>query len=521
MAPKDRKKAKRKSAKAKASRAASRNGGGRRELPAGPSDELLAMDQAIALLKTTRPTFYRWLRSGKIKGMKVGRQWRFYREDLERFLKGQGPRIDLPADIDPLMRGLEAKLKQLGVAETVEPEENKVACAVKLMIMLGTAKRASDIHLASYYRKEMGAPVAELRYRVDGVLHREIEIDARLLPGIVAQWKSMATCNLHETGLPQDGRIMLNVGKAKKRLDLRISFLPTVLGESLTARVLDPEAVCLTLDGIGFSPADRKKLLNALESPCGLVLVSGPTGSGKTTVLYSCLNYVADETRKVMSIEDPVEYLLPNVIQIPVRPEMPFERAMRAVLRSAPDVIMLGELRNAEALNIAMQSALTGHLVMTTLHTEDAAGALRRMVDMGGAPFVVGDATRLVVAQRLVRTLCKACSVEARPAQDLLKRAESLGRLGGIAWDSLPRTFRKPVGCPKCGQTGFRGRNIVAEVIEVTDDIRAALRNGASVDDLRETAIEGGTTTMAADGIRKAAAGETTLKEVFRVLALR
>ena len=493
-----------------------------RPSPAAKVRELIQMDEAIELLKTSRSTFYRWVRTGKIKGMKLGRQWRFYREDIERFLKGEGPRIELAADIRPLVRKLSERVKELGGREISQPEATEVQRAVHLTIYLGVLMRASDIHIAPHVKEKLDGAVAVLRYRVDGMLYPVAEIDMRLFPAIVEQWKSMAACNVQESAKPQDGRIMVEV--AEKRLDIRVSFLPASLGESVTLRILDRDVVgLLNFDRFAYAPRDKEKLLGAIEARWGLVIIAGPTGCGKTTALYACLNHLAGPSRKTMTVEDPVEVLLPWVVQSPLNPGqgVTFPIAVRGMLRSDPDIMMIGELRDAQTLAMAQQCALTGHNVLTTLHADESARALTRMVQMGESPFVIADATKLVVAQRLVRKLCPACAVPQTPTRSHLERAEELARAGGLDWDAIPKKFRAPKGCTKCSGTGFRGRNAIAEALEVTPEIGSALMRDASVEDLRNIAVGQGMTTMAADGIRRAAAGETTLGEVQRVLALR
>lgn len=525
MATKRRKKATRRAAGTpkKRQKATESDGKGREKHAPGP--HLIDMAEAIRMLGTTRPTFYRWLRSGKIKGMKVGRQWRFYRVDIERFLKGEGPRIDLPADIGPLIQTLRQRVEELGEKDRSPEECTDVQRAVSLMIVLGVAMRASDIHITSHLDEGGTENVTVLRYRLDGVLHQIATIDIRLLPAIVEQWKRMAACDVREKERPQDGRIMIKLSEAagardRGLIDMRVSFLPAGVGESVTVRILDRQAAALKLDRIDYTPRDREKILQAVHAPWGLILVTGPTGSGKTTVLYSCLMELARPEIKAMSVEDPVEYYLPWVTQVPVRESagVTFDRAVRAMLRSDPDVILIGEIRNYETLAAAVQSALTGHLVLTTLHAEEAARGLARMVDMGLDPFVVADSTKLVMSQRLVRKLCAHCRAEDRPDSSRLDLAADAARKGGLEWHSLKPDWRKAVGCGKCSQTGYRARTVVAETLEVTPEIGKALRAGASVDELRSIAVGQGMTTLAADGIRRAAAGETTLDDVLRVI---
>ena len=483
--------------------------------PTTAADELLDMDQAIALLKTTRPTFYRWLRAGKIKGMKAGRQWRFYRTDVERFIKGQQPRIELVANIQPLIDALAAKLAAVGGKQNGAEAGELVARAVNLMIRLGLAMQATDLHLESQTDGQHSQ--LHLRYRVDGVLHTAVTADVRLLPAIIEQWKQLATCDVNLKNLPQDGRIVLDVDG--DHLDLRVCFIPTIVGESVTARFLRAAQLQLSLDRLPYSPRERAILRRYLQAPSGIIFCTGPTGSGKTTTLYACLSEVTKPGLKVMSVEDPVEYMLPGVTQVPVNQSigLTFARALRSFLRSDPDVIMIGEMRDLDTLQIAVQASLTGHLVLTTLHTDDAAGALTRIMDIGLPPFLVADTARLVVAQRLVRALCRECSVGVEPTASQLAQAQVLAQQGGLDWATLPHKFRKAVGCAKCAQTGYRCRTTITEMLEVTPTLGAAVRRGARAEELRALAIKEGMTTMSADGIAKAAAGTTTLDEVLGV----
>jgi len=489
---------------------------------AEPSGELLDMGQAIEMVKTSRPTFYRWLRSGKIKGMKVGRQWRFYREDIERFLRGQEPRVDLPADLTPLIESLRAQVEALGAEDVAPADASDVVHAVSLMIRLAVAMQASDLHIEPQ-RKAVGeGAVALVRIRVDGVLHPVAEFDVRLLPAIDERWKTMAACDIREKHRPQDGRILIRLKDTGRTVDVRVCFVAATLGPSLTARILDPDAVGpLDLESLGYSPRDLERLIRAIESPWGTVVLTGPTGIGKTTTHYACLSRLATPERKLMTIEDPVEFLLPGVVQVGLRQRdgITFPSTVRAFLRSAPNVILVGEIRDFNTLQTVHQAGLTGHVVLTTLHADEAARALTRMVEIGSNPFVVADSTRLVMSQRLIRMLCPACSRGTEPMGSHLERAARLAREGGVDWEALPKTFRQPVGCSKCHQTGFRGRQLIAEALEVTPEIGQALRRGASVDELRTIAVGQGMTTMAADGIRRAAAGLTSLDEVFRVLS--
>lgn len=475
------------------------------------------MEEVIALLRTTRPTFYRWLRAGRLKGTKLGRQWRFRREDVERFLQGQAPEIELAADLTPFLNTLRQRLQGDGTG-VEEPHESGLLRAVKLMIHLAAQMRATDLHL-----EPQPNGVAALRYRLDGVLQPVAELDLRLLPAIVKQWKALAACNVQETSRPQEGRLLLKSRPAGGELDVRAAFLPAVLGEALSAVLLDPGAARISLMHMDYAEADQRKIQHWLGSPGGAVVFTGPAGCGKTSALYACLNQItAGPVRpRVITVEDPVEYLLPGTTQVPVRAEagLTFGGVLRAALRSNPDVIMVGEIRDLETLTLALQAALTGHRVLLSLHTSEAVTALQRMLDAGASPFTVADATRLVIAQRLVRLLCPKCSVAGKPAEPILTQAQKLARLGGLPWEALPADFRAPAGCPECNQIGFKGRTVIAEALEVTPRLAAALTRGASLMDLRAIAVSEGMTTLAGDGIRRAAQGRLSLPEVVNTVS--
>jgi excisionase family DNA binding protein len=497
----------------------------RQGVPVNHKAALLDMNDAIQLLKTTRPTFYRWLRTGRIRGMKVGRQWRFERAEIERFLKGEEPRIELRTDISPLIQDLEKRVRESGAKVTSFPEETPVQRAVNLMIRLALARRASDIHISSTTITGGAARSGTqfrgaLRLRIDGALHPMVEFDARLLVPLVEQWKTMAACNPQETSRPQDGRIRFEYGR--EPVNMRLHFLPALHGETLTARILLTTKDVLPFDEIDFLPKDREKVLSAMKAPRGVILVTGPAGCGKTTVVYSCLNHINSPHLKVMTVEEPVEYVFPWMVQVQVdrAAGITCPSVVRSMLRSDVDVMAIGELRETETLRLALAAALTGHLVFSTLHTNEAAHTLTRMVEMGGEPFLIGEATKTVIAQRLIRLLCPRCSTEEEPSASLLAKAERLARSGGLDWERVPKGFRKPVGCAHCGQTGYRGRNIIAEVLEMSPMIGSALGRGACAEDIRAIAAGEGMTTMAAHGILRAAKGETTLQEVMWVLGI-
>ncbi len=485
------------------------------------SSEAMTMTEAIEMLKTTRPTFYRWLRDGKIKGMKVGRQWRFYREDLERFMGGEEPRVDLPANISPLLKFLEERLLEKGVGlGEAEEDEDLATAAVKRMIRLAYFSGASDLHL------QAGEKEGLLRLRIGGRLQELTRIDRRLVAPLVDRWKSLASCDLNEKNRPQDGRLLLELGSGAdeaeaKSVDVRVCFVPSFSGECLTARLLDTSHGMIQLDQIDFDAADRAKLDRVLAKGRGLVVVTGPAGCGKTSTLYACMNAMRVPENMLMSIEDPISFTLPDVVQIRVRPQhgVTFAPALRAMLRSDPDVILVGEVRGRDTVEVFLQGVLNGHMILTALHAEDAVSALSRLSSLCEHPQVLSDTLELIVAQRLVRCVCPECSQPCEPEAFLEDAKREIAR-AGLNWSDLNANFVRGEGCAACGGLGYRGRTVIAEVLEMTPALRQAQRSGAGEEELNKIVLEGGMSTMAIDGIRKAAAGKTTLEEVARVLGL-
>ena len=474
-------------------------------------DDILDIKEAVKLLRTTQPTFYRWLREGRINGMKVGRQWRFNREDIERFMRGEAPRVELPADISPLLKVLERRLRDSGAKAALREGATPIEVAYDLMARLGLALNASDIHLEVF--QDSGV----LRYRVDGVLHEVARFNPRLMPVLVDQWKRMAKCNVQEKALPQDGRIILPVGQ--QEIDVRVHILPTVFGETVIARLITA-VEGFSMESLPFRPEHREVMIRHLHALHGVIICCGPTGSGKTTTMYAALNHLNVPGRKLVSVEDPVEYCFQGVSQIQTREAqgLTFAVAVRSSLRSDPDVIMVGEIRDSETAHLCHAAALTGHLVLTQLHANDAALALTRLTDMGVPPFLVGDALRLVIAQRLVRKVCTNCATRVKPATDDIERAMRRTANGGAEWERLPKKWVRAVGCKECRWLGYRGRTCVNELLEMTSEIRAALMRGASSTELRRIAFSQGMTTLAAEAILRAANGETTLQEALGVI---
>jgi len=373
-------------------------------------------------------------------------------------------------------------------------------------IILGAVhQRASDIHLEPLERR------FRVRYRVDGVLIEASSPARRHQLAIISRLKIMANISIAEKRVPQDGRVQITL--AGRTLDFRVSSLPTTHGESIVMRILDQTQLRLGLPELGFDGEDQAQLEKLITSPDGMVLVTGPTGSGKTTTLYSCLNHLNHTDRKIITVEDPVEYQLTGVNQVPVHAEigMTFATALRAMLRQAPNIVMVGEIRDRETADMATNAALTGHFVLSTLHTNDAPGAIARLTDIGVKPFLVAAALRASLAQRLVRKVCPHCKRAYQPApRELHALSLSAAQISGAQ-------FAHGTGCSACHGTGYRGRLGIFEIFLVNDNLRDLVYENASAARLRQRAKEGGMRTLREDGIRKVLAGHTTIAEVASV----
>jgi len=376
---------------------------------------------------------------------------------------------------------------------------------VNTMIVEAFRLGASDIHL------EPLAARFRMRYRIDGVCHEQKSPPRRLQASVISRLKIMSEMDIAEKRVPQDGRIQANVGG--KSIDLRVSCLPTTHGESIVMRLLDKEGLKLGLGQLGFLADDQQTFEKLIQLPDGILLVTGPTGSGKTTTLYSCLNYINKPDRKIITVEDPVEYLLEGINQVQVNTavDLTFANALRAMLRQAPNVVMLGEIRDYETASIAINASLTGHLVFSTLHTNDAPSAVTRLTDIGVKPFLIASATRCLMAQRLVRKVCPKCEAPTTPDKsDLLAL--------GLDPDKIKDpNFLAGKGCDKCNGTGHKGRFGLFEVFVVDDESRKMIVNKVTTTELRRRAREVGMRTLREDGARKAVAGMTTANEVLRV----
>jgi Type II secretory pathway, ATPase PulE/Tfp pilus assembly pathway, ATPase PilB len=376
---------------------------------------------------------------------------------------------------------------------------------VHSIIAEAVRRRASDIHLEPLPRR------FRVRYRIDGVLVEADNPPKRLQLATISRVKIMANISIAEKRVPQDGRIQITIDG--RSLDLRVSSLPTAHGESIVMRILDKEGLQLGLPELGFAPDDQATFERLISLPDGIVLVTGPTGSGKTTTLYSCLHHLNKTDRKIITVEDPVEYQLTGINQVPVRPEigMTFASALRAMLRQAPNVVMVGEIRDRETAEIAINASLTGHMVFSTLHTNDAPGAVTRLLDIGVKPFLVATSLRATMAQRLVRKICENCRAPHPPTT----RELALTHLTPA--QIAAAHFARGTGCASCHGSGYRGRTGIFEIFQIDDDIQRMIHAGASAAQLRSHARSRGMRTMREDGLRKASAGLTTIDEVVSI----
>ncbi len=374
-----------------------------------------------------------------------------------------------------------------------------------LIVTQAIAQKASDIHIEPFERQLI------VRYRVDGLLREVMSPPKTLQSALASRFKIMANLNIAEKRVPQDGRIQVNI--KRDRYDLRVSVLPTLWGESIVMRILDRKSVMIELEQLGFHTEILEAWKKLIVVPNGVILVTGPTGSGKSTTLYATLNAINDPDTKIVTIEDPVEYNIQGINQVQVHPKvgLTFAYGLRAFLRQDPDVMMVGEIRDHETALIAVQSALTGHLVLSTLHTNDSVSAVTRLIDMGVEPFLLASSVQGVMAQRLVRTVCKGCKRSVKPVKAVHAKFEEYG----IPISSLQLT--RGEGCDECAGSGYKGRAGVHELLVMTDEIRRMILERTSTGDLKKLALAQGLKTLYHDGLVKVAQGLTTLEEVLRV----
>lgn len=407
---------------------------------------------------------------------------------------------------DGMFEGVDGvSASNIAVEEGVSEEEAPIIRYVHKLITEAVRRRASDIHLEPLEKR------FRVRYRIDGVLIEVENPPKRLQPSIISRLKLMANISIAEKRIPQDGRIQ--IAYEKKDIDLRVSSLPTVYGESIVMRILDKEGLRLGLPELGFFSDDQSVFERVVSMADGIFLVTGPTGSGKSTTLYSAINFLNHPDTKIITVEDPVEYQMSGVNQVQVKREvgMTFAAALRSMLRQAPNIIMVGEIRDLETAEIAINASLTGHMVFSTLHTNDAASAVTRLVDIGVKPFLVSASLRAVLAQRLVRKSCTACKESYIPDTKVLQ-ALNINEI-----EAAKMTFMKGKGCPKCNGIGYKGRMGLFEIFLVNEELQQMVYEGRTLVEIRQKARELGMRTMREDGIRKISSGLTTPDEVLKV----
>lgn len=408
------------------------------------------------------------------------------------------------SDVDLSTEEIEGERVEKG--EEADVDDAPIVKYVNLLISEAVNDRASDVHIEPMEND------VRIRFRIDGVLHEIRRNPKQIHPGVVARIKVMADMNIAEKRIPQDGRASVDI--RGKSIDLRVASLPTIHGEKVVLRILDKSASLMSLEELGFSEDVLENYSHSFHKPYGTIMVTGPTGSGKTTTLYATLNVLNSIRHNIITVEDPVEYRLPliNQVQVHYKAGLTFSAALRSILRCDPDIVMIGEIRDPESAQIAIESALTGHLVLSTLHTNDAPSALTRLLEMGIEPFLIASAVDCVSSQRLARRLCERCKEAYEPDPDFLRRIK-------FSWDNGgEEILYRPRGCPACNSTGFKGRVGIYEVLEVTENIEHLVARNAPHVEIAEMAISEGMRTMREEGFMKVKEGLTSIEEVLRVI---
>lgn len=420
----------------------------------------------------------------------------------------QHSRVDRAVEqvVESIAPEVEAEVAVPEKEEVGEAREAPIVKLVNLILTEAVRDRANDVHIEPQ-EKEL-----RIRYRIDGVLHEIMSSPKKVQNGVISRIKIMAGMDIAERRVPQDGRFSLTVDK--KEIDFRVATLPAIHGEKIVLRLLEKESIMMDLDELGLLQESYERFKNSFTKPYGAILVTGPTGCGKTTTLYAVLNVINTVERNLITVEDPVEYRLTGVNQVQVNPKagLTFASALRSILRNDPDVVMIGEIRDGETALIAIESALTGHLVLSTLHTNDAPSALTRLTEMGLEPFLTSSAVDCVVAQRLARRLCKECKESYEPSPEALERVGFPPAKGGVP------TLYKAKGCKKCNNTGYKGRIGIYETMMVSETIERLTVERATTDQIKEVAIAEGMKILREDGFEKVCLGITSLEEILRVI---
>lgn len=475
-------------------------------------DDVLSMEEAIERLKTTRPTFYRWLRAGRIKGHKVGRQWRFYASDLERFLQGESPRIDLPVGVGPLLSTLAVKLADVLPAGDKVPEVSETAAGLwERILLLGIALKAEHLHLENLFIE--GESQAVLRCRIDGVLQCLAQFDHRLLNPLIEAVRQQATCAPTHSELLQHGQLVyVSPLQTASRYEVRLQFLKTYSGPALNVQILNTQVQeRIRLAQIDLPEPIHDQVLRVLDQGWGLVVASGPSGSGKTTTLYAAMNQIARAERKCFNLQSAPDANLPWVSTLKVN-DTPID-VLKALMDSDLDALLMEAPEDPATLQYALRIVLSGHLVMTTMQSQDAVQALRQLRDLSGNAYSVSEALHLLLNQRLVRRLCSHCREQVdlpedwRLALSELLPKHHLQMPTGQVWQAK--------GCARCHQ-GYRGRLQLTEILQFTPDLRQAFLQGEPAAVLRERWFAAGAKSWVADGLARAESGLTSLAEILR-----
>ncbi|MDP2599123.1 MAG: type II secretion system ATPase GspE [Deltaproteobacteria bacterium] len=412
--------------------------------------------------------------------------------------KGEQAMSDLDEKMEEIAQDFDEPVDLLDASD-----EAPIIRLVNSLMFRAVKQKASDIHIEPFEKDLV------IRFRIDGVLYDVMHPPKRAQNSIISRVKIMAGLNIAEKRIPQDGRIRIKI--AGKDIDIRVSTIPTAFGESIVMRLLDKSAVLLSIETLGFIGKNLEYIADVIRRPNGIILVTGPTGSGKSTTLYSCLSKINSPELKIITVEDPVEYQLPGINQMQVNPkiDLTFATGLRAFLRQDPDVIMVGEVRDRETAEVAIQASLTGHLVMSTLHTNDASSSITRLLDMGVEPFLVSSSVICIIAQRLIRTVCKDCARKYTP------EAIELKKIGLTAEVLKGKQLYRPVGCPNCLETGYSGRTGIHEVLMMDDGIRAEIMKGSDASTIKKAAQARGMKTLREDGAQKVLMGWTTVEEII------
>jgi type IV pilus assembly protein PilB len=421
---------------------------------------------------------------------------------IDELLTNYGSEVRDELDTEAFDIGNFDDLQNTDVGQLAESEA--VRKLLNLILLTAVKAQAADIHLEPFEDS------FKVRNRIDGVLYEMLPVPKELAPALVARVKVMSHLDIAERRLPQDGKISINIGN--KSIDLRVSTLPTMFGESVVIRILDRSVVSLDLDKIGMPDHVLEHFRRVITKPNGIVVVTGPTGSGKTTSLYAALNEANEESVKIITTEDPVEYEIDGLVQVPIDDEIgkTFSKCLRSILRQDPDKILVGEVRDIDTAKIAIEASLTGHIVFTTLHTNDAPTAITRLIDMGLEPFLIAATLDTILAQRLVRTICVECKAAYQPSD------EEMMMLGIKPEEAHNQRFYYGKGCDRCKGTGYKGRTAVFEMLTITDDVRDLILNKSSSGHIRATAMRSGMTNLRDAGVQKIFAGLTTIEEVVR-----